>query len=164
MAEAVVTITHEVGLHARPAATFVKTAKGFESTITLTNLSRDGASADAKSLVQIFKAAVAKDHVVRITAEGADEDEAVAALVGLIESTVVMPSVVKGVAVSPGVAVGPTDWRPRSAVEQQMAAQGELGDGRRPGHDVGVARRTLRRFVSSSAEGRSNNSTSAGVT
>lgn len=86
MAEATITITHEVGLHARPAATFVKTAKEFESTITVTNITRDGASADAKSLVQIFKAAVAKDHEVLITAEGPDEDEAVAALVGLIES------------------------------------------------------------------------------
>jgi phosphotransferase system HPr (HPr) family protein len=86
MAEATITITHEVGLHARPAAAFVKTAKEYQSKITVTNLTRDGASADAKSLVQIFKAAVAKDHEVRIVAEGPDEDEAVAALVGLIES------------------------------------------------------------------------------
>jgi phosphotransferase system HPr (HPr) family protein len=85
-AEATVTITHEVGLHARPAATFVKTAKEFESKITVTNLTRDGDAADAKSLVQIFKAAVAKDHEVRIQADGADEDAAVAALVGLIDS------------------------------------------------------------------------------
>jgi phosphotransferase system HPr (HPr) family protein len=86
MTEATITITHEVGLHARPAATFVKTAKEYESKITVTNLTRDGAAADAKSVVQIFKAAVAKDHEIRITAEGPDEDEAVAALVGLIES------------------------------------------------------------------------------
>jgi phosphocarrier protein len=84
--ESTVTITHEVGLHARPAATFVKKAKEFESKITVTNLTRDGASADAKSLVQIFKAAVAKDHEVRITADGPDEEEAVVSLVGLIES------------------------------------------------------------------------------
>jgi phosphocarrier protein HPr len=84
--EATITITHDVGLHARPAATFVKTAKEYESRITVTNLTRDGASADAKSLVQIFKAAVAKDHEVRIVAEGSDEDDAVSALVGLIES------------------------------------------------------------------------------
>jgi phosphocarrier protein HPr len=86
MTEATIVVHHEVGLHARPAATFVKTAKGFDSAITLTNLSRDGASADAKSLVQIFKAAVAQGHEIRITADGPDESEAVATLVGLIES------------------------------------------------------------------------------
>ena len=86
MTEATIVVHHEVGLHARPAATFVKTAKGFDSAITLTNLSRDGASADAKSLVQIFKAAVARGHEIRIEADGPDESEAIATLVGLIES------------------------------------------------------------------------------
>lgn len=86
MTEATIVVDHEVGLHARPAATFVKTAKGFESSITVTNLSRDGVSADAKSLVQIFKAAVAKGHEIRIAAEGPDESDAVATLIGLIES------------------------------------------------------------------------------
>ena len=86
MQEATIVITHEVGLHARPAATFVKTAKGFDSSITVTNLTRGSDPADAKSLVQIFKAAVAKDHEIRITTDGSDETEALAALVGLIES------------------------------------------------------------------------------
>jgi phosphocarrier protein HPr len=86
MTEATIVVHHEVGLHARPASTFVKAAKGFESVITLTNLSRDGATADAKSLIQIFKAAVAQGHEISIAAEGPDESEAVATLVGLIES------------------------------------------------------------------------------
>lgn len=86
MKEATVVVTHEVGLHARPAATFVKTAKEFDSAITVTNVTRGADPADAKSLVQIFKAAVAKDHEIKIAADGADEAEALAALVGLIES------------------------------------------------------------------------------
>jgi phosphotransferase system HPr (HPr) family protein len=86
MAEATVVIKHEVGLHARPAATFVKAAKEFESDITITNLTRNGEPADAKSLVQIFKAAVAQGHEVRIAAQGPDESEAVDSLVKLIES------------------------------------------------------------------------------
>lgn len=86
MKEATVVVTHEVGLHARPAATFVKTAKEFDAAITVTNVTRGADPADAKSLVQIFKAAVAKDHEITITADGSDEEEAVAALVGLIES------------------------------------------------------------------------------
>ncbi len=86
MQEATIVITHEVGLHARPAATFVKTAKGFDSAITVTNLTRGTDPADAKSLVQIFKAAVARDHEIKITADGSDEAAAMAALVDLIES------------------------------------------------------------------------------
>ena len=86
MVEAIVAVTNEVGLHARPAATFVKTAKQFESTITVTNLTRGSDPADAKSLVQVFKAAVARGHDVKITVHGSDEDQALAALVGLIEA------------------------------------------------------------------------------
>ena len=54
MQEANIVVTHEVGLHARPAATFVKTAKGFDSSIAVTNVTRGSDPADAKSLVQIF--------------------------------------------------------------------------------------------------------------
>lgn len=86
MIEATVTVTHEVGLHARPAATFVKTAKGFESALTVTNLTRGGEAADAKSLVKIFKAAVASGHEIRLTADGPDEQAALDTLVALVES------------------------------------------------------------------------------
>lgn len=86
MIEATVAVNNDVGLHARPAATFVKTAKTFDSDITVTNLSRGSDPVDAKSLVKIFKAAVASGHEIRITAEGSDAQAAVDALVGLIES------------------------------------------------------------------------------
>ncbi len=86
MAEATIVVEHEVGLHARPAASFVKAAKGFESAITIANVTRGSDPADAKSLVQIFKAAVGQGHEVLITAEGPDEAVAVETLVGLIRS------------------------------------------------------------------------------
>lgn len=86
MIESTVKVTHHVGLHARPAATFVKTAKGFESDITITNLTRESEAVDAKSLVKIFKAAVGSGHEVRLTAEGSDEQVALQTLVELIES------------------------------------------------------------------------------
>jgi phosphotransferase system HPr (HPr) family protein len=86
MAEATIEVTNEVGLHARPAATFVKAAKEFEAAITVTNLTRGGDPVDAKSLVQIFKAAVGKGHQITIAASGPDEDAAVSKLVALIES------------------------------------------------------------------------------
>lgn len=84
--EAVVTVTNEVGLHARPAAIFVRAAQEFESSITVENLSRGGAPVDAKSPLQVIKAAIAQNHSIRIAAEGDDAERAVAALVSLIES------------------------------------------------------------------------------
>lgn len=86
MIEATVAVNNDVGLHARPAATFVKTAKSFDCDITVTNLTRGAEPVDAKSLVKIFKAAVASGHEIRITADGSDEQAAIDALVGLIES------------------------------------------------------------------------------
>lgn len=86
MTEATVVVTHEVGLHARPAATFVKTAKGFDANIEVINVTRGTDPADAKSLIQVFKAAVARDHEIRIMANGSDAEQAVAALVELIET------------------------------------------------------------------------------
>ncbi len=85
-AEGTVTIQNEVGLHARPAAAFVKAAQRFESDISIVNVTRGGDPANAKSIVQIFKAAVAQGHDVRIAAEGSDAAVAVETLVALIES------------------------------------------------------------------------------
>lgn len=86
MVEAAIVVRHEVGLHARPAANFVKLAASFASDIKIANRTRGSESVDAKSIVQVFKIAVAQDHEVFLTAEGDDEQEAVDALVGLIES------------------------------------------------------------------------------
>lgn len=86
MAEATIVVTHEVGLHARPASTFVKAAQAFDSDITITNLTRATEAVDAKSLIQIFKVAVAQGHEVRIAAEGSDAEEAVESLIRLIAS------------------------------------------------------------------------------
>ncbi len=87
MIERQVKVHSEVGLHARPAATFVKTAQRFSSRITVTNLTRQGEPVDAKSLLQLLKIAVAKDHEIRIVAEGEDEQQAVDTLADLVETT-----------------------------------------------------------------------------
>ena len=86
MKQATITVTNDVGLHARPAATFVKKAAGFESDITIANVTRSSDPVNAKSVVSVFKAAVAQNHEVQLSAEGPDEEEAIAALVELIES------------------------------------------------------------------------------
>lgn len=75
------------GLHARPAATFVRAASGFTAEVTLTNLSRDAArSASAKSVLGVMGLAVASGHRIRIAATGSDADDAVTQLIGLVAS------------------------------------------------------------------------------
>lgn len=86
MVEASVVIHHEVGLHARPAATFVKTVSGFASDVTIANLTRGGDPVNAKSIVSVFKIAVAKDHEVKLVADGPDEQEAIDAILALVAS------------------------------------------------------------------------------
>jgi phosphotransferase system HPr (HPr) family protein len=79
-------IRNPSGLHARPAAMFVKTAAGFGSRITLENLDRGSAPADAKSIIAVMTSGVSKDARIRVTAEGDDEDAAIDALEQLIAS------------------------------------------------------------------------------
>ncbi|GCE27796.1 hypothetical protein KDA_32800 [Dictyobacter alpinus] len=73
---------NEVGLHARPAAQFVKLARQFTSTITVTFNTK---TADAKNLVRLLTLGAGKDAEIEIAAEGSDEKEAINALVGLIQ-------------------------------------------------------------------------------
>jgi phosphotransferase system HPr (HPr) family protein len=86
MVEAIVTVKHKVGLHARPAAAFAKAAQSFQSDITLKNVTRDTPPVNAKSVINLFKAAVGKGHSIHLTVSGSDEEDALAALVGLIEN------------------------------------------------------------------------------
>lgn len=86
MVEASIVVRHEVGLHARPAASFVKLASTFGSDIRVVNVTRGTDPADAKSIIQVFKIAVAQDHEILLTADGNDEQEALDALVALIEA------------------------------------------------------------------------------
>ena len=76
-----VTITDEVGLHARPAARFVKLAMGFPAAITV---SRGERTADAKSLVQVLQLEAGKGSVVTLEAEGDAADDALTALAALL--------------------------------------------------------------------------------
>lgn len=74
------------GLHARPATLFTEAAGRFASRITVENISRGKGPIDAKSMLLLLTAGVARDHRIRLVADGPDEDVAIAALAGLIES------------------------------------------------------------------------------
>lgn len=87
MAEAEVEVRNPSGLHARPAATFVKAAGGFAADVRVANLSRDSErEASAKSVIGVLGLGISRGHRIRLTASGADADAAVDALVGLVES------------------------------------------------------------------------------
>jgi phosphocarrier protein HPr len=81
-----VVVQHKVGLHARPAAIFVRQAASYSSRITIENLTKGTPPANAKSILSVMTATVRMDDRVRIAAEGNDEQEAVEALCNLIRS------------------------------------------------------------------------------
>ena len=86
MPELQVTVTHKVGLHARPASLFVKTANKFTSKIQVKNLTSNGSFVDAKSIIMVLTLGVMKDHEILIQTDGADADAALTALNALVVS------------------------------------------------------------------------------
>jgi phosphotransferase system HPr (HPr) family protein len=75
-----VEVRSESGLHARPAAVFVRAAAAYASTIRLENMTAARPAVDAKSITGVMAAGVEKGHVVRIEAEGPDEGMAIEGL------------------------------------------------------------------------------------
>ncbi|GEK92061.1 phosphocarrier protein HPr [Alkalibacterium kapii] len=68
------TITADTGIHARPATLLVQQASKFNSDITL---EYKGKSVNLKSIMGVMSLGVGKGAEVSITAEGADEAEAI---------------------------------------------------------------------------------------
>ena len=68
---------------ARAAAKFVHLAARFHAHV---RVARDGREMDGKSIMGILLLAAARGSTITISAEGADEGDAVAALTSLVES------------------------------------------------------------------------------
>ena len=83
MVERETVVGPEAGLHARPAAMFVKKAKQFDSDIRVI---KEGREANAKSTLKIMTLGAKKDDRILIRAEGEDAEAAVDALVELISA------------------------------------------------------------------------------
>ena len=77
-----VTISNALGLHARAAARFVQLAGTFTAQI---RVDRTGRIIDGKSIMGLLTLAAARGTSITIGADGADEGDAVAALVALVE-------------------------------------------------------------------------------
>src|SRR5512135_2506043 len=74
------------GLHARPAALFVKAACGFASDVRVSNLTTGSREVPAKSIIGILGLGVEPGHRIRVRIEGLDELPAAEALRSLVAS------------------------------------------------------------------------------
>lgn len=70
-------IQAETGMHARPAGMLVNAAGKFSSIITV---NCKGRQADARKLFALMKLGAKQNDTILIQADGADEDQAIAAL------------------------------------------------------------------------------------
>lgn len=70
-------IKDEIGIHARPAGMLAKTAKGFDSVVTV---EKEGKSAAATKLMALMGLGVKCGDKVTVTAEGTDEQQAADAM------------------------------------------------------------------------------------
>lgn len=78
-----VIVVNQLGMHARAAAKFVHLATRFQARV---RVARDAREMDGKSIMGILLLAAARGTTITIRAEGADEDQAVEALVTLVQS------------------------------------------------------------------------------
>jgi len=81
MPEITLTVLHKVGLHARPAAVFVQTAKQFKGDIRIAHGERE---ANAKSILGVLTLGANQGAAITIRAEGEDAERALAALEALV--------------------------------------------------------------------------------
>jgi phosphocarrier protein len=74
-------IINKLGLHARAASKFVSCASRFGSKI---QVSKDGQWVDGKSIMSVMMLAAGKGSTLNLRVEGADEEEASAAIHELV--------------------------------------------------------------------------------
>jgi len=78
-----ITVRNQLGMHARAAARFVHTASGFQSRV---RVGRGHRVMDGKSIMGVLLLAAGCGSSITISAEGADEAEALEALCQLVDS------------------------------------------------------------------------------
>jgi phosphocarrier protein len=78
-------LTHEGGLHARPAIKLTQLAKRFESAVWIA-LAEHGPWTDAKSIARVMAMKTPHMATLYFVAEGDDADDATSALARLVES------------------------------------------------------------------------------
>lgn len=82
MKEIEVEIKNRAGLHARPSALFVQTANKFEADVMVES---HGEEVNGKSIMGLMLLAAEKGRILKLKADGKDEEEVLKALKELIE-------------------------------------------------------------------------------
>ena len=83
LSEETVEITNKLGIHARPAALFVKEAGRYQSDVFVL---KNGQEVNGKSIMGVMMLAVECGSKITIRARGPDSEEAVRALATLVRS------------------------------------------------------------------------------
>lgn len=78
-----VQIVNDHGMHARPAAEFVKLAGRYEAEV---RVSKDGLEVNGKSIMGVLMLAAERGSEIRIRARGADAEEALRTLTDFVSS------------------------------------------------------------------------------
>ncbi|HYR69385.1 MAG TPA: HPr family phosphocarrier protein [Candidatus Dormibacteraeota bacterium] len=81
MVETTIVIQNRLGLHARACSVFVKEAAKYASHVTL---SRDGLEVNGKSILGVMMLAAERGAELQLKADGSDEQQAIAALVKVV--------------------------------------------------------------------------------
>lgn len=132
------TILNPAGLHARPGAIFVATAKKFKAAIQIRNLTNSSDWSDSKSILGVLKLGAENGHQIELSITGEDEAVAAQTLRSAVESGLgelmtgaapqmasaaqpVQPPpserILRGVSGAPGIAIGSVQrWQ-----EQEIA-------------------------------------------
>ena len=78
-----ISIVNRLGLHARPAAMFVRVARRYRSEIWV---AKEGEEVNGKSIMGLMMLAAGQGSKLRIRCEGPDADKAIEELEGLIST------------------------------------------------------------------------------
>jgi phosphoenolpyruvate-protein phosphotransferase/dihydroxyacetone kinase phosphotransfer subunit len=149
--EVVLRVGNPLGLHARPAARFVRTLGGYDAEVWVSNVTTGKGPVPARSLSAVATLGVRRGHDIAVRARGPDARAALAALQDLAaagfgddvaasepepaaaaETSTDSAGRLLGVAASPGIAHGPArPHRPPEPDVPQRAAEGvdiEMGE------------------------------------
>ncbi len=150
---AVIEVTIEHGLHARPAARFVQTAARFDAKVTVRNHTTDAGPADATSLNGVATLGVRAGHEIEVAASGPDATEAIAAMRALAARRFDEPPAEP--ATSASTSEGPASAEDHPLGRRGIEGTGAAGESGEPtaegllsgsGASPGIAVGELRRF------------------
>lgn len=91
MASVDVVFRDRYGLHPRAAMRIQQSAAAFGSRVTIQSVAGSATPVDAGSMLALVGAGIRLNELIRISAQGGDEDQALAALRQLIEGGVCHP-------------------------------------------------------------------------